>query len=144
MEIFLEARGVTFIDDFAHHPTAIRETIQAARDRWPNRRLRVLFEPRSNTTVTNIFQDAMCEAFSNSHEVWLGPIHRVERIPAPMRLDREAVAQHLGHAGIPTHCADSPDAIASEVLATAAEGDIVLILSNGAFGGIYDRFRNAV
>ncbi len=143
MEVFLEANGITFIDDFAHHPTAIRETIAAARMRWPGRRLRVLFEPRSNTTVTNRFQQELVEAFSQADEVWLGPIHRAEKIAEDTRLDRDALAATLQSHGTLGHVAHDVAGIVTGVLNGALPGDVVLILSNGAFGGIYQQFRDA-
>ncbi|MCP4645752.1 MAG: UDP-N-acetylmuramate--L-alanine ligase [bacterium] len=143
METFLQARGVTFIDDFAHHPTAIRETIAAARMRWPDARLRVLFEPRSNTTVTNQFQDDLQAAFEEASEVWIGPIHRAERIPEEDRLDRETVLANLAKQGVPGRCSDSVDPIVAYLEETSKEGDVVLILSNGAFGGIYQQLRES-
>ncbi len=88
LETFLEHNGVTFVDDFAHHPTAIRETIGAARERWPQARLVVLFEPRSNTTVTRAFQGEMEASFAGADVVWLGLIYRGDRIPEAERLDR--------------------------------------------------------
>ncbi len=144
MEVFLEARGITFVDDFAHHPTAIRETIAAARMRWPGQRLRVLFEPRSNTTVTRQFQHALEEAFAGADEVWLGPIHRAERIPEEIRLNRAALTETLAARGIAAQYRDDPAGMAREVVQTSTEGDVVLILSNGAFGGIYDHFRKEI
>ena len=141
MEVFLESDGITFVDDFAHHPTAIRETIGAARDRWPRRRLRVLFEPRSNTTVTNAFQGDLFEAFRGADEVWFGPIYRAEKIPAEQRLDIEALVRRLADAGTVAHASKDANQIASEVRASARRGDVVLILSNGAFGGIYATLR---
>ena len=140
MEVFLQARGMTFIDDFAHHPTAIRETIAAAKSRWPGQRLRVLFEPRSNTTVTNRFQNEMLEAFSNADEVWFGPIHRIDAIPVQDRLDLQQLVDDLTRRGVNALHARVDD-IVEGVLSDGAPGDIVLILSNGAFGGIYDLFR---
>ncbi|HOV75797.1 MAG TPA: Mur ligase family protein [Candidatus Hydrogenedentes bacterium] len=141
MEVFLESRGMIFVDDFAHHPTAIRETIAAARGRWPERRLRVLFEPRSNTTVTNRFQAELTEAFVQADEVWLGPIHRAERIADDERLNREALVAELKTRGIEAHCGEDAAQMAGEVLADGRAGDLVLIMSNGAFGGIYQKFR---
>lgn len=142
MEVFHEAVGMTFIDDFAHHPTAIRETIAAARMRWPDRRLRVLFEPRSNTTVTSRFQDDLTAAFAGADEVWLGPIHRADRIPTEERLDRAALTETLRGQGIAAQYLDDVAAMAQEVLRGGKPGDIVLILSNGAFGGIHARFKS--
>ena len=143
MEVFLEVRGVTFVDDFAHHPTAVRETISAARARWPSRRLRVLFEPRSNTAVTNRFQEVLCEAFSGADEVWLGPLYRGDRIPPDTRLDRETLARALTQGGTPARSTDDVAEIVRHIYNDAREGDVVLILSNGAFDGIYDRLRAA-
>jgi UDP-N-acetylmuramate: L-alanyl-gamma-D-glutamyl-meso-diaminopimelate ligase len=143
MEVFLQANGMTFVDDFAHHPTAIHETVAAARMRWPGRRLVVLFEPRSNTTVTNRFRDDMRAALAGADEVWLGPIHRADSIPAAERLDREWIARSLTDNGVEGHFTDDVDALVSHVRETCREGDIVLILSNGAFGGIYGKLRAA-
>jgi UDP-N-acetylmuramate: L-alanyl-gamma-D-glutamyl-meso-diaminopimelate ligase len=141
MEVFHESKGVTFVDDFAHHPTAIRETIAAARMRWPERRLWVLFEPRSNTTVTNRFQSELCDAFSGADLVWLAPIHRADAIPADQRLDRDALVSSLNALGCDAHAAASVDEIVDAVVRSVRESDVVLILSNGAFGGIYQRLR---
>ena len=88
MEVFLEARGITFVDDFAHHPTAIRETIAAARQRWPRRKLHVLFEPRSNTVVTNRFQAEMNAAFREADAVWLMPNPYWKEEPGPRKTTR--------------------------------------------------------
>ena len=143
MEVFLDANGMTFVDDFAHHPTAIRETISAARSRWPQRRLWVLFEPRSNTTVTNRFQQELEGAFRGADELWLGPIHRVEKIPEEKRLDRASLVGVLRRSGVSARSADSVDEIVEDVLTRGEKGDVVLLMSNGAFSGIYDRFRAA-
>jgi UDP-N-acetylmuramate: L-alanyl-gamma-D-glutamyl-meso-diaminopimelate ligase len=141
MEVFHEAQGVTFVDDFAHHPTAIRETIAAARARWPKRRLIVVFEPRSNTTVTNRFQAEMTEAFSVANEIWLGPIHRAEKIPEADRLDRAELMKDLHARGLQGGYADDVETIVEHVRKSAKAGDVVLVLSNGAFGGIYETLQ---
>ena len=99
MEVFLESQGDLFVSDFAHHPTAIRVTIQAAKERWPDRRLVALFEPRSNTTVTNRFQPEITQALAGADEVILGPIHRAEKTPEKDRLDREEVCADLARDG---------------------------------------------
>ncbi|MCF6287571.1 MAG: UDP-N-acetylmuramate--L-alanine ligase, partial [Candidatus Hydrogenedentes bacterium] len=141
METFLESEGITYIDDFAHHPTAIAETIAGAKTRWPGQRLRVLFEPRSNTTVTNRFFDDLRRAFSEADEVHLGPIYRTERIAEDERLDRERLVSLLRENGRTASIWEEPEYLAQHVYDTREDGDIVLILSNGAFGGIYDEFR---
>ena len=143
LEVFLEAAGITFVDDFAHHPTAIRETVAAARARWPEARLHVLFEPRSNTTVTNRFRDDLTAAFRAADSVFLGPIYRAERILDDERLDRQVVVEGLARQGVEARYTDDVAEIVAHVQDTARAGDVVLVLSNGAFGGIYDRFRAA-
>ncbi|HUW62027.1 MAG TPA: UDP-N-acetylmuramate:L-alanyl-gamma-D-glutamyl-meso-diaminopimelate ligase [Candidatus Bathyarchaeia archaeon] len=141
MEVFLEAGGITFVDDFAHHPTAIRETIDAARMRWPGRRLWALFEPRSNTVVTRRFQGELADGLARADEVWLGPLYRAETIAEPERLDRAAMANSIRAAGHVAHVAEAVEEIVADVSRRAQPGDVMLIMSNGAFGGIYDRFR---
>jgi len=138
MEVFLEAEGVTFIDDFAHHPTAMRETIAAARMRWPGRRLWVLFEPRSNTVVTNRFQNEIADALAAADQVWIGPVYRADRVAVEQRLDRDA----LTHGSPSARYTEDVEEIVQDVTARAREDDVVLILSNGAFEGIYDQFRS--
>lgn len=142
MEVFLRHHGAEFVDDFAHHPTAVRETIAAARDHWPQSRLLVLFEPRSNTTVTNAFQGELTEAFRGADQLWLGPIHRGERIPEAERLDRAAMARELAAHGIRAAVADDVPALAEQVWKESRPGDVVLVMSNGAFGGIYGMFKD--
>ena len=141
MEVFLETGGVTFVDDFAHHPTAIRETIAAARMRWPDRRLWALFEPRSNTVVTRRFQKELAEGLAQADEVWLGPVYRAESIADSERLDRAALANSIRAAGRAANVAEAVEEIVSDVSRRVRTGDVVLIMSNGAFGGIYQRFR---
>jgi len=141
MEVFLDTGNAIFVDDFAHHPTAIRETIAAARLRWPDRRLRAVFEPRSNTTVTNRFQAEMEEAFSAADEVFIGPVHRAAAIPESQRLDTTMLTKALRDKGIPAHAFNDVGTLAETVITTGGNRDVVLIMSNGAFGGIYDLFR---
>lgn len=143
MEIFHQANGITFIDDFAHHPTAIRETIAAARARWPKHRLWVLFEPRSNTVVTNQFQDQIRDALAGADELWIGPLHRAESIPQDQRLDRATITQQLTNTIASAQHTDDVDHILTDVTTRAATGDVILIMSNGAFGGIYQKLRQA-
>jgi len=91
MEVFLEVNGAVFVDDFAHHPTAIRETVRATRLRWPSCRIRVLCEPRSNTMVTKRFQSDLVQSFFEADEVALGPVYRAGTMPPEERLDRGGV-----------------------------------------------------
>jgi len=139
--VFIEHGNRRFIDDFAHHPTAIRETIEAARSRWPKAYLRVAFEPRSNTTVTKRFQDALCDALASADEVRIGPIYRADRIAEDERLDRDALARDLSAQGVQATTADDIDDLAARLFESREDRETVLLLSNGAFGGLYDRLR---
>ena len=143
MEVFLQADGITYVDDFAHHPTAIRETVSAARSRWPKARLRVLFEPRSNTVVTNRFEPDLMAAFDGADEVYIAPIYRADQIPAETRLDRTRIAQALDQRGIAAHVLDEIASLPGTIVKSGTSGDVVLILSNGAFGGIYKTLRES-
>ncbi len=139
MEVFLKTDNAVFIDDFAHHPTAIRETILAARLRWPDKKLTVLFEPRSNTTVTNRFQGELTEALSHADAIWIGPIHRPERMSEDQRLNREEMAATLTSGGKAVKWTDEVEEISKSLTSGGTVDGVVLILSNGAFGGIYQQ-----
>jgi UDP-N-acetylmuramate: L-alanyl-gamma-D-glutamyl-meso-diaminopimelate ligase len=141
METFLKSDGITFIEDFAHHPTAIREAIAAVKERWPNEQLTVLFEPRSNTTATNCFQVELGQAFKGANEVWIGPIYRAEKYLPETRLDRDRLIADIARHGARAHFTDDVSAIVRHIRTDVDPHDIVLILSNGAFGGIYDMVR---
>jgi len=144
MEVFLEKDGKVFVDDFAHHPTAIYETIKAAKERWPKANLKVLVEPRSNTMVRNIHQDVIADSLKDADEVWLGPIHRASSIPDDERLNRKKIVEDLKKIGVKSFYSDSVEEIVEDVAAGLNSGDVVLILSNGAFGGIYEKFRQTI
>ena len=135
------ADGFDLPGDFAHHPTAIRVTIQAAKERWPDRRLVALFEPRSNTTVTKRFQPEITQALAGADEVILGPIHRPEKTPAEERLDRAVVCDDLAQLGIPGMYSDHVEEILEHVIKSDRGGCVFLILSNGAFGGLFARLK---
>lgn len=141
MEVFLEAGGITFVDDFAHHPTAIRETIAAAKSRWAGSRLQVIVEPRSNTMVRHHHTEELAASLEAADTVWLGPIHRSERIPPEDRLDREAIVEALRSRGTEGHIEDEVPVLVEKLSVGLKKGDVVLILSNGAFSGIYDLIR---
>jgi UDP-N-acetylmuramate: L-alanyl-gamma-D-glutamyl-meso-diaminopimelate ligase len=136
MEIFLEADGVTYVDDFAHHPTAIAETIAAARQRWPEARVFVLFEPRSNTTVTSRFQQPLFDALCGADGVGIGPIHRAERIAEGQLLNRAQLVEELSDKGVEAFTCDHVSDFLPWLQLQTQAGDVVLLLSNGAFGGL--------
>jgi len=141
LEVFHEARGMIFVDDFAHHPTAIRETVQAARERWPERRLIVAFEPRSNTTVTNRFQVELAAAFAQADQVFIGPVHRADSVPEAERLD---VAKLIADIGDKARAVGSSEELTAIWQDEGQKGDLVLICSNGAFGGLYKLVREGI
>jgi UDP-N-acetylmuramate: L-alanyl-gamma-D-glutamyl-meso-diaminopimelate ligase len=143
MEVFLERDGVTYVDDFGHHPTAMKETISASRERWPGKRLRALIEPRSNTMVRQEHQKTLARALQAADEVYFGPIFRAERIPFDERLDRAAIVQELGEMGVNGEIFGEVTELAAHILESGKTGDVVLIFSNGSFEGIYDLFRQS-
>jgi UDP-N-acetylmuramate: L-alanyl-gamma-D-glutamyl-meso-diaminopimelate ligase len=130
LEVRAEVRGVTIIDDFAHHPTAIRETLRALRTAYPERRIWAVLEPRSNTLRRNVFADALVESLGLADRVLLAAVFKSENIPAAERLHPERVAKALTARGV----------LAPEVTI----GDVVAILSNGGFGGIYEKLPAAL
>jgi len=144
MEVRGEARGVTVIDDFAHHPTAIRETLKALKARFPNRRIWAVFEPRSNTTRRSVFQDDLAAAFGDADEVVVAQVARLEQIPEAERLDVERLmADVQSHGAKAAYLADV-EAIVNHVTTQAAEGDVVCVFSNGSFGGIHEKLLAAL
>jgi UDP-N-acetylmuramate: L-alanyl-gamma-D-glutamyl-meso-diaminopimelate ligase len=136
MEVKGEAGGVLIVEDFAHHPTAIRLALEAARTRWPGRRLWAAVEPRSNSMRRKVFQDALPEALSLADAVLIGAVSRAQQLDEGDRLSPEAVAASLRARGRFAKALDSADAIAENLLANARPGDVVLILSNGSFDGL--------
>lgn len=144
MEVFLDRDGTLYVDDFAHHPTAIAGTVGAARERWPDRHLVLAFEPRSNTTVTNRFQGELARSMVGADEVHIGPIHRGERIPEAERLDRAAVCEQLEQAGVTAAFTDDVGELAARLLKPETDSRrVVVICSNGAFGDLYGRLAQS-
>jgi UDP-N-acetylmuramate: L-alanyl-gamma-D-glutamyl-meso-diaminopimelate ligase len=134
--------GVIVYDDFAHHPTAIAQTLRALRQRYPDRRLIALFEPRSNTTRRNIFQRELAECFAPAHVVYISQIARLNLLKPEERLDPEKVIADIRSHGKEAHyLADAP-AIAKAAAREARPGDIIVVMSNGSFGGIHDLLRH--
>jgi UDP-N-acetylmuramate: L-alanyl-gamma-D-glutamyl-meso-diaminopimelate ligase len=144
MEVRGEARGVTVIDDFAHHPTAIRETLKALKARFPNRRLWAVFEPRSNSTRRSVFQDDLAAAFGDADKVVVAKVARLDQIPKAERLDAERLIVDVQTHGAEAAYLPDVDAIVNHVTAQAAEGDVVCVLSNGSFGGVHEKLLAAL
>jgi UDP-N-acetylmuramate: L-alanyl-gamma-D-glutamyl-meso-diaminopimelate ligase len=139
LEVKAEINGITIIDDFAHHPTAIAVTLNALRARYPGRRLWAILEPRSNTLRRNVFQHDLAKSLAVADEVILANVFKSDAIPERERLDIAAVATQIGSLGRHARVIADVDGI---VLISAPEmrpGDVVAILSNGGFGGIYEK-----
>jgi UDP-N-acetylmuramate: L-alanyl-gamma-D-glutamyl-meso-diaminopimelate ligase len=139
MQVRGEAAGVTVVDDFAHHPTAIRATIEGARSRWPGHRLWVAFEPRSNTMRRRIFEDELSEALAGADGAVLGGVNRAGQLAEAERLSPERVVARVIALGRPAKSFGPADSIADYLAGELREGDVVLVLSNGSFDGLCDK-----
>ena len=134
-----EFGGILVVDDFAHHPTAVRATIEAARGRWPGRRLWAILEPRSNSMRRKIFQDALPQALALGDRVVLGGVFRAQQLGDDNRLDPESVAEGVRALGKTAEVLSGSDAISDHLLREARPGDLLLLMSNGSFDGLCDK-----
>jgi UDP-N-acetylmuramate: L-alanyl-gamma-D-glutamyl-meso-diaminopimelate ligase len=139
LEVRATINGVTIIDDFAHHPTAIAGTLKALRSRYPGARLWVILEPRSNTLRRNVFQDVLGKSLAVADEVVVAEVFKSEAIPELERLDLQAVAADVKKQGRRARIVATVDGIVQLVAPEMRSGDVVAILSNGGFGGIYEK-----
>jgi UDP-N-acetylmuramate: L-alanyl-gamma-D-glutamyl-meso-diaminopimelate ligase len=139
MEIKGIAGGVTVIDDFGHHPTAIRETLRALRIKYAKEKIWAVFEPRSNTTRRNIFQTELAAAFADADAVIVAQVARLDLLPLAERLDPQKLLQQISGAGKAAAYLPDVDAIVNHVGQQARGGDIVVVFSNGGFGGIHGK-----
>ncbi len=139
LEVKAEVNGITIIDDFAHHPTAIAVTLDALRARYPGRRLWAILEPRSNTLRRNIFQQDLGNSLAIADEVVIANVFKSESIPESERLDVAAVAAQLGTSERRARVLVDVDGIVNICSPEMRPGDVVAILSNGGFGGIYEK-----
>jgi UDP-N-acetylmuramate: L-alanyl-gamma-D-glutamyl-meso-diaminopimelate ligase len=139
LEVKAEVHGVTIIDDFAHHPTAIAQTLKAVRTRYPGRRLWAVLEPRSNTLRRRVFQHELAQSLALADQVVLADVFKSEAIPDQERLDPAAVVADLNASGKPAQLLADATAITDAIAPQLRPGDIVAILSNGGFGGIYEK-----
>ena len=139
LEVKAEVHGITIIDDFAHHPTAIAQTLKAVRTRYSGRRLWAVLEPRSNTLRRAVFQHELAQSLSIADLVVLADVFKSEAIPQNERLDPTAVVADLNANGRPARLLNGADAIVDAITPELRSGDVVAILSNGGFGGIYEK-----
>ena len=131
--------GVTVLDDFGHHPTAIRRTLTALRMRYPSQKIWAIFEPRSNTTRRNVFQTELVNAFTEANAVVVSQIARLELLQPHERLDPERLMRELAASGKEAAYLPDADAIVEHVKQHAEGGDVVCVFSNGGFGGIHEK-----
>ncbi len=138
------AGGVTVLDDYAHHPTAVRETLKALRKRYGERRVIAVYEPRSATSRRRTFQHEFVEAFAHADEVIVGALFDPTRIPKDERFEPERLALDLHQQGTKASYLPEVDAIVRHLAATAAPGDVVVVLSSGSFDGLHDKVLHAI
>ncbi|MGO9433318.1 MAG: UDP-N-acetylmuramate:L-alanyl-gamma-D-glutamyl-meso-diaminopimelate ligase [Terracidiphilus sp.] len=139
LEVRAEVGGITIIDDFAHHPTAIRETLRALRSVYPQSRLWAVLEPRSNTLRRKVLENDLVESLRLADRVVLAGVYQQQRIPDAERLHPEDVVGALNAAGTPAELHPGVDAIIDSLLPQLQPRDVVAILSNGGFDGIYEK-----
>jgi UDP-N-acetylmuramate: L-alanyl-gamma-D-glutamyl-meso-diaminopimelate ligase len=144
MEIRGEVRGVTVIDDFAHHPTAVRETLRAARQRYGDRRIVALFEPRSYTAQRREFEQPYVDALAGADRVVIAGLFHPERYTADTAIDPHRMVDAWRAMGRPADYIPDPDEIVRRVIPELAPGDVVLVMSNGGFGGIHGKLLDAL
>jgi UDP-N-acetylmuramate: L-alanyl-gamma-D-glutamyl-meso-diaminopimelate ligase len=145
-EIVSEVSGITIVDDFAHHPTAICATLAAIAERFPGRRILAAFEPRSNTTRRAVFQAAFATAFDRASHVYLAPVYFKENDPIPRerRLDPAALARAISMRGPDAFVCESIDALLALMLGDARSGDVIVCMSNGPFANLPRRLVDAL
>ncbi|HEY6148861.1 MAG TPA: Mur ligase family protein, partial [Thermoanaerobaculia bacterium] len=138
LEVKGEKNGIVVVDDFAHHPTAVRGTIEAARARWPGRRLWALFEPRSNTAGRRMFQEEYADAFSGADALVIAPVFHAKRLEQDARLDPDALVARFLADGKPAFAPPAISEIPPFLRSHVQPGDVLVLMSSGAFGGLPD------
>ena len=139
MEVRGIASGVTVVDDFGHHPTAIRETLSALRIKYPRQPLWAIFEPRTNTTRRNVFQAELAAAFADADAVLVSQVARLELLPPEERLNPDKLIADLQHAGKTAVYMPDVDSIVSHVGRTVTGDEVICVFSNGGFGDIHNK-----
>ncbi|MBN2231527.1 MAG: UDP-N-acetylmuramate:L-alanyl-gamma-D-glutamyl-meso-diaminopimelate ligase [Deltaproteobacteria bacterium] len=138
-EVIAERGDTVYISDFAHHPTAVRLTLEALRDHWPGRRLMAVFEPRTATSRRNLFQAELATAFAAADEVLVAPVYRGERLAPEDRLDTARLAADIRARGIPARACAAVAEIRRELLSVSAGPRLAVLMSTGDFDGLYTR-----
>ena len=131
-------------DDFAHHPTAVATTLEGVRERHPDQRIFALFEPRSATSCRKVFQQPYTEAFDAADRVWIAANARAAELPESERFLPEDLVAGLRLRGVEAEFGPDVETIVREVAQSVRPGDLVVVMSNGAFGGIHERLIEAI
>ncbi len=143
-EVRGEVNGITVIDDFGHHPSAIKQTFIGLKHMYPGRRIWGIFEPRSNTTRRNIFQKELPDAFSEAYGVFISQIHALQKLKEEDRLNPEKVIADIQAKGIKAYYEPDADAIVSKLAPLTQKNDVIVIFSNGGFGNIHEKLLEAI
>ena len=144
MQLRSEVNGIRIFEDFAHHPTAVREVLQAAREAFHPKRLWAIYEPRSATSRRSVFQREIAEALGLADFVALPELYKAEKVPENERLDENRLVEDLRRLGCAAWNLGTVEGIIQKVCEEARAGDLILILSNGGFGGIYEKLPSAL
>jgi UDP-N-acetylmuramate: L-alanyl-gamma-D-glutamyl-meso-diaminopimelate ligase len=143
LEVIGTVDGVTVYDDFAHHPTAVAETLAGVRASHPNSRVWAVFEPRSASSCRRVFQEDFARAFAAADEVLIAPVFR-SKLPEEERLSVPTLVRNLHDRGQSAREADSIDDIVNAIVREHRKGDIVIVMSNGGFGGVHRKLLQAL
>ncbi len=143
-EVLGEPRGILVIEDFAHHPTAVRVTLQGLREKYQGRRLLCAFEPRSATSRRRVFQKAYVESFAGVTEAFIADAYDQSKIQETDRFSSQELVQDLAKAGVSARVGRTSDEILAQINDCAKPGDVVVLMSNGGFGGIYPKLLKSL
>ncbi len=144
LELRGEGGGVKVLDDFAHHPTAIRLTLRSVRNRFPAGKIWAVLEPRSWSMRRNVFQDRLVEAFEDADHVILSRVYGTDAVPEDLRLDVERLTAEMKARGTRVRYLPDVETIVEQVAVEAEAGDVVVVMSNGAFDGIHEKLLAAL
>ena len=139
-EVKGEAKGVLVLDDFAHHPTAVKETLKAVKDKYGHRRLVAAFEPRSNSSRRNVFQDRYASSFDRADLILIPEPPMKEKIPVDQRFSSAGLVEDLNRKGLSAFYFPDTALLLEEILRQSRSGDVVLFMSNGSFDNLPERF----
>ncbi|MEJ2535715.1 MAG: Mur ligase family protein [Calditrichia bacterium] len=144
LEYWGQINGAYFYDDFAHHPTAITETLKALRKKHPEKAIVAIFEPRTNTTIKNIFQTELAEALSHAEIIILTPVHRADKIPVEKRLSLKKLAADLKKMGRTVYPEENYQEISPRIKKVLDASKVAVLMTNGDLGGQYQILKNNI